>query len=102
MSDQTHGYCARCNHQVEVEHRYSHSVRRKLKLYLYLPVLFVPFFPFLASDYIVALPTMMLYMIGIGPVLTIVRDPGVCGDCGALVEHETPGVLPSVPTPSTP
>lgn len=102
MAEHLHGYCSRCESEVCVEHRYTKTVRSRLKLYLYLPVVFVPFFPFLASDYVVALPMLMLYMIGIGPVLTIVRDPGVCSECGALVEREVEGVLPSAPTPSTP
>lgn len=102
MSDHTHGYCARCERDVEVEHRYPQKLRSRLRLYLYLPLLLVPFFPFLASDYVVALPMLMLYMLGIGPVLRIVREPGECRECGAMVEGERKGVLQPAPTPSTP
>lgn len=87
MSEQTHGYCARCECDVEVERHHPLSLRRKLKLYLYAPVILVPVFPFIAFDYVFALPIFMLYMLGIGPVLVIVREPAVCCACGALVAN---------------
>jgi hypothetical protein len=85
MAEQTHGYCTRCERTVDVEHKHSHATRRWLRLYLYMPLLLLPAFPILAADYIVALPTCMLYMLGIGPVLMIVREPGLCCECGAMV-----------------
>ncbi len=53
--------------------------------YLCFPIAMIPAFPFLAADYVVSLPIMMVYMLGIGPVLGIVREPPTCSTCGALV-----------------
>jgi hypothetical protein len=102
MAEHTHGFCSRCDREVEVEHRHPYSFRRKVRLYLYMPIILVPMFPFIAWDYVVALPIFMLYMMGIGPVLMIVRDPGVCVECGALVQNERSGALVSAASPSTP
>lgn len=57
-------------------------------MYLFMPIILLPMFPFIAWDYVIALPIFMLYMMGIGPVLLIVREPGVCCECGALVIKE--------------
>lgn len=101
MADQTSGYCTRCDRAVEVEHRYSHRTRKWVRLYLAMPLVLLPFFPILAADYVLALPMCMLYMLGIGPVLVIVRDPALCCECGALVGKDSP-VPAATPTPSTP
>jgi hypothetical protein len=101
MAEHTYGFCTRCDREVEVEHRHPLALRRKVKLYLYMPIILVPAFPFIAWDYVIALPIFMLYMMGIGPVLMIVRDPGVCCECGALVANEHRRALASAPTPST-
>lgn len=102
MADQTHGYCTRCDRQVEVEHRVAYSTRRWVKYYLYMPIVLVPAFPFLAFDYVVALPICMLYMLGIGPVLMLVRDPALCCECGALVDEHARPALATSTTPSRP
>lgn len=85
MSEPVH-FCERCGRDVEVEHRYSRRVRRALRGYFFLPLALLPAFPVLASDYVVALPMCMLYMLGIGPALVIVRDPPACVNCGALTQ----------------
>lgn len=102
MADHTYGFCTRCDREVEVEHRHPLARRRKVKLYLYMPIILVPAFPFIAWDYIIALPVFMLYMLGIGPALMVVRDPGVCCECGALVSNEHRRAHASAPSPSTP
>ena len=81
----------RCEREVEVEYQYSLNMRRWLKAYLYLPaVVLLPLLPFLAGDFVVSLPLMMLYMLGVGPALTIIRDPPTCVDCGALIPARAP------------
>jgi hypothetical protein len=44
---------------------------------------------------------LMLYMLGIGPVLRIVREPGECCECGAMVAGGRTGTIARAPTPST-
>jgi hypothetical protein len=82
----THMHCARCHREVEVAYRHSRRLRRALRAYFFLPLALLPAFPMLASDYVVALPMCMLYMLGIGPALVIVRDPPICAQCGALLD----------------
>lgn len=94
MDATTYAWCSRCDEQVEVERRHSPKTRRWVRAYLYMPIILVPAFPFLAWDYVIALPILMLYMLGIGPVLLIVREPGVCCQCGALVANEARRALP--------
>jgi hypothetical protein len=73
---------------VETQHHYPQWARRWLKAYLYIPVAILPAFPFLAGDFAVSLPLMMVYMLGIGPVLRVVRDPPTCSECGALTAKQ--------------
>jgi hypothetical protein len=61
-----------------------------------MPIILVPLFPFAASDYVVALPTLMLYMLGLGPVFAIIKDPPACSICDAIV---APGVGPAKTDP---
>ena len=86
MPERTHMHCARCDREVEVAYHHPRRLRRGLRAYFFLPLALLPAFPILASDYVVALPMCMLYMLGIGPVLVIVRDPPVCARCGALLD----------------
>ncbi|MCY1004240.1 hypothetical protein OV079_01375 [Nannocystis pusilla] len=51
----------------------------------------LPASPFLASDYVICLPLMMSYMVGMGPVLSIVREVPACAECGALILAEEQG-----------
>ena len=80
MTESTRAYCLCCGRDVDTEHRYPRTLRRVLKAYF-----FVPAYPILASDYVVAIPMMMLYMLGIGPALVITKDPALCAECGALI-----------------
>lgn len=86
MAGVNHMHCARCDRGVAVEYKYSLNMRRWWKAYFIVPPLFlVPAAPFLAGDYVVTIPLMMVYMLGFGPALSIVRDPPLCGECGAFI-----------------
>lgn len=67
--------------------KYEHSARLRkwLKAYFIIPMMLLPMLPFLAGDFAVSLPLMMAYMLGVGPALSIVRDPPLCATCGALI-----------------
>ena len=80
----SHGPCARCKREVALEYRYPRG-RKWAKAYLLIPVPFIPVLPIMASDYVVMLPLLMWYLLGIGPVLAIVKDKPVCRECGAFV-----------------
>lgn len=95
MRENGREHCVRCATEVDVQYRYPRRLRRALIGYLCLPLAMIPAFPFLAADYVVSLPLMMVYMLGIGPVLGIVREPPSCSVCGALV-----GPRARPPTPS--
>lgn len=85
MSKPNRQRCVRCDREVEVQFQYSRRLRRGMKAYLFIPIALLPVYPFAASDYVVSLPLMMLYMLGIGPALTIIRDPPTCSTCGAFI-----------------
>ena len=76
--------CARCDREVEAEYRYP-RMRHVAKVYMTFPLFMLPAFPFLAGDYVVSLPTMMVWALGTGPVLAIIKDPPTCRECGAFV-----------------
>ncbi|MBK7830275.1 hypothetical protein [Nannocystis sp.] len=78
-------HCVRCDRDVEVEYEHSPAMRRWWKAYFFIPILMLPAVPFLAGDYVVSLPLMMAYMLGIGPVVAVIRDPPTCAGCGALI-----------------
>lgn len=79
-------HCARCERDVSVNYVHSAAMRRWWKAYFLVPpMVLIPLAPFLAGDYVVTLPIMMVYMLGFGPALAIIRDPPTCADCGALV-----------------
>ena len=61
-------------------------LRRWVRWYFVLPLPFVPVFPIIASDFAVMLPLLMVYLLGIGPVLGVLKDPACCEECGAVVE----------------
>ncbi|MBZ5710117.1 hypothetical protein [Nannocystis pusilla] len=77
--------CTRCQRAVAVEYENSPAARRWWKLYFTVPLFLLPASPFLAADFAVCLPLMMAYMVGVGPVLAIVREQPTCGECGALI-----------------
>jgi hypothetical protein len=80
-----YAHCARCHHEVEAVYRRP-RLRKAVRAYLLMPFVLVPLFPFAASDYVVALPTLMIYMLGLGPVFAIIKEPAVCSICGAIVD----------------
>lgn len=87
MASATCMHCERCERDVAVVYRYSATMRRWWKAYFLIPpMVLIPLSPFLAGDYVVTLPIMMVYMLGFGPALSIIRDPPTCADCGALVQ----------------
>jgi len=86
-------HCERCQH--EVEGAYAHPRLRKIAWgYLLLVVPFIPVLPIIAADYVVMIPTLMLYMLGLGPVFAVIRDPPMCVDCGALLSKAPPALRP--------
>ena len=78
-------HCERCVAEVEASYR-SPRARRFALGYALLIVPFLPVLPIIAADYVVMLPMLMLYMLGGGQVLAILRDPPLCDDCGAIVK----------------
>lgn len=82
-------HCERCDEVVEGVYRHP-----KLRLvawgYLLIAIPIIPILPFMASDYVVSLPLLMFYMLGMGPVFAIIRDPAVCSDCGAFLPKPKP------------
>lgn len=78
-------HCLRCAREVAVEYENSATKRRWWKAYFLVPVALLPASPMLASDFAVCLPLIMAYMVGLGPVLAIVREIPTCVDCGALI-----------------
>jgi hypothetical protein len=77
-------HCQRCDH--EVEGVYTHPRLRKVGYgYLLLIVPFIPLLPIIGADQVVMIPTLMLYMLGLGPVFAVIRDPPLCTECGALL-----------------
>jgi hypothetical protein len=85
MADARCMHCTRCQRDVAVEYQNSAAMRRWWKLYFTVPVFLLPASPFLAADFAVCLPLMMAYMVGMGPVLAIVREQPTCVECGALI-----------------
>lgn len=78
-----HAHCERCQADVEASHR-NPSLRRIARAYPLLIVPFIPALPIIASDFAVMLPLLMLYMLGAGPVIGILREPPLCNECGAI------------------
>jgi hypothetical protein len=85
MSNPARAWCLRCEREVEVQYRYSPRMRRLMKGYMFIPLAILPVYPIAAADYVVSIPLMMLYMLGIGPALSIIRDPATCCECGAFI-----------------
>ena len=85
MAHSSRRHCIRCEHIVEVEYEHSATMRRWWRAYFIVPIMLTPAVPFLAGDFAVSLPLIMAYMLGIGPVLAVIRDPPTCAECGALI-----------------
>ena len=77
-------HCERCDETVEGIHR-PPRLRVIARGYLLIAIPIVPIFPIMASDYVVSLPLLMFYMLGMGPVLAIIREPATCTECGAFL-----------------
>ena len=90
MARSRRNHCVRCECDVEVEYQHSPRLRKWLKAYFIIPMMLLPMLPFLAGDFAVSLPLMMAYMLGIGPALSIVREPPTCKTCGALIPAPAP------------
>lgn len=88
-------HCERCAVEVDVSYRQPRA-RRLARAYPLLIVPFLPFIPIIAADYVVMLPMLMAYMLGLGQALAILRDPPHCDDCGAIVKAKpTPTPKPA-------
>ena len=79
-----HGHCGRCKHDVSIVYRYPRA-RHAAKAYLAVPLLLLPALPIMMADYVFSLPMLMIYCMGVGPVLGIVTDRPTCSDCGAFI-----------------
>lgn len=78
-------HCLRCGRDVELVYEHSATMRRWWQAYFLVPIMLLPALPFLAGDFVVTLPLIMVYMVGMGPALSIVRSPPLCAVCGALI-----------------
>jgi hypothetical protein len=78
------GHCERCEAEVEVEYD-DPQLRRWVKGYFWLGVPFIPLTPIIFSEISVLLPMFMIYTIGMGPAVGILREPALCCECGAAV-----------------
>ena len=85
--------CARCEREVEAEYD-DPQLRRWVKGYFWLGVPFIPLSPIIGADYVVMLPLTMIYVLGFGPALGVIREPPKCCECGAVVDHRA-GVVAS-------
>ena len=85
MRDQTHGHCERCQCHVEVSYDDA-ELRRWAKGYMCMGLPFIPLSPIIGSDFAIMLPMAMVYCLGFGPALGIIREPPKCEVCGAAVE----------------
>jgi hypothetical protein len=91
-------HCIRCDREVEVEYKHSRRMRRLMKGYMMIPIALLPIYPFAASDFMVSLPLIMIYLMGIGPAMAILRDPATCTECGALIpKRPAPSADPANP-----
>ncbi len=69
---------------------YAHPRLRKVAWgYCFLVVPFIPLLPIIASDFVVMLPALMVYMLGLGPVFAVIRDPPTCAECGGLLSRRS-------------
>ena len=92
-------HCERCAAEVDASYRRP-KARRVARAYPLLIVPFLPFIPIIAADYVVMIPMAMVYMLGMGPVLGILRDPPLCDDCGAIVTALPKLKLTKLPKPA--
>ncbi|MCA9662321.1 MAG: hypothetical protein KC486_28535 [Myxococcales bacterium] len=79
------GHCQRCAREVSASYKQP-ALRRWVKVYFLLGAPFIPLLPIIGSDFAVMLPLTMVYLIGLGPALAVIRAPAFCDDCGAFIE----------------
>lgn len=65
------------------------SMRKLAKVYVWLWLIALPILPIMAADYFVCLPMFMLYLVGMGPAMKLIKGPPTCVDCGAYVSEPT-------------
>ena len=78
-------HCERCATEVDASYPRPRA-RRYARGYPLLIVPFLPVIPIIAADFAVMIPLLMVYMLGAGQVIAILRDPPLCDDCGAIVK----------------
>ena len=79
------GYCERCKEEVEAVYD-DPKLRKWIKGYFYIALPFIPLTPIIGFEFSVLLPMTMVYLIGLGPAIGILREPPKCCDCGAAIE----------------
>ena len=79
-------FCERCDEMVEAAYD-EPRFRKWVKGYFCLGIPFIPAMPIIGSDMFVMIPLTLLYLLGFGPALGILREPPKCGVCGAAVSH---------------
>ena len=79
-------HCKRCKADVEASYKRP-KMRRLAKLYALIWIPIVPILPMMASDYVVSLPLLMVYMLGFGPVYALISENPECNECGAYVKN---------------
>ncbi|MCA9635931.1 MAG: hypothetical protein KC420_07880 [Myxococcales bacterium] len=82
-------YCSRCERETSASHN-NPGLRRWARIYFFLGMPFIPLIPIIGSDFAVMLPLTMVYLLGMGPALRVIREPASCDTCGADVERARP------------
>ena len=77
-------HCERCNETVEGSFRHP-RMRLVARGYLLFAIPIIPILPIIGSEFTVSLPLLMFYMLGMGPVLAIIREPATFEQCGAFL-----------------
>jgi hypothetical protein len=79
------GHCPRCREDVRTVRPWPHW--KKVR-YAYFGVLACALFgaPVLLADGFVLIPTLMLFMVAIGPLNSLIAKPITCAQCGGPVE----------------
>lgn len=94
-------FCERCDTTVEASYR--HPKQRKLGVvYVSLLIPIIPVLPIAGADYVVSLPLLMGYLLGFGHIVSILREPALCDECGAYVPKPGTARPASTPAPSNP
>lgn len=80
------GYCPRCRQDVRTVRPWPHW--RKAR-YVYFAGLGVALCgaPVILADGFILIPSLMLFMVAIGPLNSLVGKKPTCADCGAVVDR---------------